>query len=277
MANQSQTSKRNGDPCPEGRCDGSGFIYHERNKASECDCRIKALNQRRFSKAMIPQEYEDSKLDNFNQYNDTTERMYKMAIAYLKDFASIRETKRNSIGIMAEYGEAAIKSAPLSQRRELKQKYNSYGLGKTHLETAMAKWIMHKIEVTDKNGDGVEYQRPIRVYYISDKDFMDEVMDAKRSDDTSDIQKILKPVYDADVLLWDDLGKSNWSEAKEKMYYAIINHFYKHRKPIIWSSNEDEHTLGEKIGYDAADRVLGMSMNYLIAVSGQSYRLKDNA
>ena len=68
------------------------------------------------------------------------------------------------------------------------------------------------------------------------------------------------------------LGKSKHTESREEMYYEIINERYKRKAPIIFSSNEDEYTLPEKIGFAAADRLLGMANHYLIEVEGESYR-----
>lgn len=50
------------------------------------------------------------------------------------------------------------------------------------------------------------------------------------------------------------------------MYYEIINERYQRKSPSIFSSNEDEYTLPEKIGFAAADRLLGMANDYLIEV-----------
>ena len=36
-------------------------------------------------------------------------------------------------------------------------------------------------------------------------------------------------------------------EAKENLYYQIIDYRYRHNLPILYSSNEDDETLGEKI------------------------------
>ena len=73
------------------------------------------------------------------------------------------------------------------------------------------------------------------------------------------------------MLVWDDLGKSKHTESREEMYYEIINERYKRKAPIIFSSNEDEYTLPEKLGLHA-DRLLGMANDYLIEVEGESYR-----
>ena len=75
--------------------------------------------------------------------------------------------------------------------------------------------------------------------------------------------------------MWDDLGKSKWSEVKENLYYQIIDYRYRHNLPILYSSNEDDETLGEKIGFAANSRLKGMSKDYMVAVEGEDYRRRS--
>lgn len=112
---------------------------------------------------------------------------------------------------------------------------------------------------------------------ISDVSFMDEMMNAKRlSDEGETFNSLLKGVMEADVLVWDDIGKSKPTEAKESLYYNIINERYKHQKPIVFSSNEDRGTLADRIGYAAASRLIGECGNYLLETKGEDWRLKKH-
>jgi DNA replication protein DnaC len=61
---------------------------------------------------------------------------------------------------------------------------------------------------------------------------------------------------------------------KEGLYYQIINERYLHKRPIIFSSNEDAGTLSEKIGYAASSRLTGMCGDRLYQVEGNDYRLR---
>ena len=64
--------------------------------------------------------------------------------------------------------------------------------------------------------------------------------------DDKKFNRLLHSAKQVEVLVWDDLGKSKWSEAKENLYYQIIDYRYRHNLPILYSSNEDDETLGEK-------------------------------
>lgn len=45
--------------------------------------------------------------------------------------------------------------------------------------------------------------------------------------------------------------------------------------PILYSSNEDNETLGEKIGFAANSRLQGMSKHYIVEIEGEDYREKE--
>ncbi len=69
------------------------------------------------------------------------------------------------------------------------------------------------------------------------------------NDEKKEFNRLLDHAKKVEILIWDDLGKSKWSEAKENLYYQIIDYRYRHNLPILYSSNEDDETLPEKIGY----------------------------
>lgn len=95
---------------------------------------------------------------------------------------------------------------------------------------------------------------------ISDVVLLDELMAAKQIRDGGlEANRILGSVIHAPILVWDDIGKSNPTDAKEKAYFHIINERYKAQRPILYSSNEDVETLEDRIGPGATSRLLGMS------------------
>lgn len=235
--------------------DDNGYEF-----AKECECKPMKVMRRRFKNSLIPDEFKESRFDNYNRTNDTQNVLYNGMIEYLKTFESVKKTKNNSLGFIAIFGEQRIKELNFKERAEVKRKHNSFGLGKTHLQAAAAKWLI-------KNSHGV--------LMISDAVFMDDLIQAKMArDEGEQLNKLLNSVKTVDVLIWDDIGKSKWSEAKESLYYQIINERYRNHKPIIFSSNEDDETLSEKIGYAAASRLFGMAKENLYAVEGTDYRVE---
>jgi DNA replication protein DnaC len=226
--------------------------------AKECECKPMKVMKRRFKNSLIPDEFKESRFDNYKRTNETQNVLYNGMVDYLKTFETVKKTKNNSLGFIAVFGEQRIKELSFKERAEVKRKHNSFGLGKTHLQAAAAKWLI-------KNGHPV--------LMISDAIFMDDLIQAKMND-SEKLNKLLNDVKTVDVLIWDDIGKSKWSEAKESLYYQIINERYRNHQPIIFSSNEDDETLSEKIGYAAASRLFGMARENLYAVEGTDYRVE---
>lgn len=137
--------------------------------------------------------------------------------------------------------------------------YNSFGLGKTHLQIGAAKELINR-------------GHPVLI--VSDVMLMDELAQARAADDGSaEFNRILRQVIQYDVLVWDDIGKSNPSEFKRSMYFQIINERYKARRPILFSSNEDMETLADRIGDGALSRLFGMARGRIYRVEGPDYRL----
>lgn len=236
--------------------------------ARPCHCRDRRAWKRRFNNAFIPEEFTNANFDNYERKATVQITMYQKTRDYLKQF-KIKELEdgskkkvipTNNFGLIAVFGEQRLKELPAADRPQVKQKHNNFGIGKTHLQVALAKKLI-------KDG--------FSVMIVSDVMFMEELMLAKKlNDEGESYNRLLNNVLSADVLVWDDIGKVNWTEARERMYYTIINERYRKQKPIIFNSNEDRGTLAEKIGYAAASRLLGQSEEFLLETEGSDWRLK---
>lgn len=244
-----------------------------------CHCVKQKSLQSRFKNALIPDEFKNARFDNYSIFDDTTKVLFDATKEYLSTFQKIIEdnTEHNSLGYIAVVGETRIRSMHGDARYTAKEKHNNFGLGKTHLQMAAAKWILNNVRLHDEIAPGKKsaFDRGCRVLCVSDITFMDDLTNARMAGDGGDtFNKLIESAVTADVLVWDDLGKAKWSESKEGLYYKIINERYMHQKPIIFSSNEDEGTLSEKVGYAAASRLFGMCGERLYAVEGKDYRLR---
>jgi len=242
-----------------------------------CHCVAKRGLVNRFQNALIPSEFQDARFDTYNQYDDTTTLLYESTVDYLKDFKAIIEGKNehNSLGFIAVLGETRIRVMQGEARYEAKDRHNNFGLGKTHLQMAAAKWILNNIKLRDEIAPGQysTFERGCRVLCISDITFMNDLTNARMMGDGGEtLNRLISDATNVDVLVWDDLGKTKWSESKEGFYYQIINERYNNKRPIIFSSNEDQGTLSEKIGYAASSRLFGMCGDRLYAVEGNDYR-----
>lgn len=241
-------------------CQDQEWIVDPENnwQAIPCSCMKQKRLQRRVKNALIPHEFEEARLNNYRVNSPM------IAKAYVLRFEEIKDQPQNSMGMIAEVGETQIKRvANLQERAELNSKYNSYGLGKTHLQIAIAKRLL---------------DLGYAVLCISDVIFMHDFTQSKRFDDRgATFDRLFHSAIQAEVLVWDDIGKSKYSEAKEELYYRIINERYKKRRPILFSSNEDELTLSEKIGEAAYSRLYSMAKDYFAKVKGMDYRVGRGA
>jgi len=271
--NLNETNKPGEDECPI--CNGTEFVFshfQERNGIKyeyekPCSCREKNSWKRRFKNALIPEEFTHANFENYERTNDMQQLMYDLAMNYLKTFPKDRDELKKvgaqNFGYIATIGEQRIRQLNPNERTEIKYKHNNFGIGKTHLQIAVAKQLI-------KLG--------FSVLVVSDVSFMDEMMNAKRmNDDGESYNGLLDVALNVDVLVWDDIGKAKPTEAKEGLYYNIINERYKKRKPIIFNSNEDKSTLADRIGYAANSRLLEKVTGdayHVLDTEGIDYRLK---
>jgi DNA replication protein DnaC len=228
----------------------------------DCRCVTKARMDRLFKESLIPDEFQEAQFINFRHDEPWQKDMYQAITDYLKDFESIKDGKSNSFGFIAVFGEQNIRNlSTLADKSQAKADHNNFGVGKTHLQVAAAKRLL-------KQG--------YSVLIVSDAVLMDELTQAKMMNDSGErLRQILNGAEQVDVLVWDDIGKAKPSEAKESLYYQIIDSRYRSRKPIIFSSNEDKATLAERIGYAAADRLInGMACDRCFDIEGPSQRGK---
>lgn len=253
-------------------CEDKEFIFYVDDEGysmgKPCSCRERKAWSRRFKNAFIPEEFTRANLDNYQQDSSVQKTMLQLTEAYL---AKYPESSRKlegmcNFGLIANIGEQLIRSLPDADRAKAKTKHNNFGVGKTHLQIALSKQLI---------------KRGFNVLVISDVSFMDEMMNARRMNDENEtFNGLLHGVMTADVLMWDDIGKARPTEAKEALYYNIINERYKKQKPIIFNSNEDRGTLADRIGYAASSRLIGNCYDaveekeYLLEVEGEDWRLK---
>ena len=246
-------------------CQDMGFIMFKENGyefARECSCQEVIKQRIRYKNATIPDEYENYTFKNFEKREDVHDLMLTKIVEYMKTFPEERteKVKGPSFGFIATFGEQRIKNiASPAERNQVKKQHNNYGIGKSHLTISAAKYLI-------KNG--------YRVVVVSDPVYIADLMNAKFIDDKKETyNNILASVTRyADIVVWDDLGKLAWTQAREDLYYLIFNELYKQGKPVIFSSNEDPETLADKIGQAAWSRLQGMCNGYLYPVEGIDQR-----
>ncbi|HEX8185023.1 MAG TPA: ATP-binding protein [Blastocatellia bacterium] len=137
------------------------------------------------------------------------------------------------------------------------------GVGKTHLAVAALKEIIKK---------------GIAGMFYDFRDLLKEIQDSYNPNTHTSELKILAPIFDADVLVLDELGASKPTEWVQETITHIINKRYNDKKVTIFTSNyldmsigsAYDETLTERVGVRLRSRLHEMCKHILM--EGDDYR-----
>jgi len=238
-------------------CNDTEFIILDNNTVGYCECRKQKELQRRIKSSTIDPANMKVAFENY-RIMPHNKKMYECVTEYAKNFDEIKGTQNNSLGFLAVVGEATIKAANMRERQQLMAEHNNFGLGKTHLQTALALDLIHC---------------GYTVLMVNDADVIAELRAAQFE---GEINNKIANMADVDLLIWDDLGKSKYTDWVQTQVYQIINQRYRSGLPIVFSSNEDSETLAEKVGGAAVSRLYSMCRGRWIESEGPDYRLGND-
>src|SRR5262249_25416354 len=142
----------------------------------------------------------------------------------------------------------------------------SCGVGKTHLAVAALKAL-----IKTKSVSGLFYDF---------RDLLKEIQDSYNPNTHNSELKILSPIFDAEVLVLDELGASKPTEWVQETMTHIINKRYLDKKITIFTSNYLDMTVGSAYDETLTDRVGVRIRSRLtemcrqILVEGDDYRGK---
>jgi DNA replication protein DnaC len=136
------------------------------------------------------------------------------------------------------------------------------GVGKTHLACAVLK------ELIRCGCSGLFYDF---------RDLLQEIKDSYNANTESSELKILRPIFDTDVLVLDELGASRPTEWVQDTITQIINARYLQKRVTLFTTNYldigaavSEETLTHRIGVRLRSRLKEMTRHILI--EGDDYR-----
>jgi len=139
------------------------------------------------------------------------------------------------------------------------------GVGKTHLAVAALK------ELINKGIGGLFYDF---------RDLLKEIQDSYNPNTHTSELRILAPVFEAEVLVLDELGASKPTEWVQETITHIINKRYNEKKVTIFTSNYLDIPIGSTYDESLTDRV-GVrlrsrlhEMCRLVPMEGDDYREK---
>jgi DNA replication protein DnaC len=231
------------DPCAY--CQDTGWEYVAGSGVKPCRCRATDRHAQLLRAARIPRRYEECSFDNYHPQGAPT----------MPNFLSQAYALRDSKHLVDEYPNLDIGLLFIGP----------CGVGKTHLATAIIKSLML--------GKGVN------CLFYDFRDLLKEIQDSYNPVSQSSELKVLEPVYEAEVLVLDELGASKPTDWVRDTMTQIINTRYNDRKVTIFTSNyldeittPGEETLTDRVGVRLRSRLHEMCK--VVQIRGDDYRLK---
>lgn len=224
----------------EPRCDkcfGTGMEVVAGKGARRCACRQGDLRRRLFEQARVPKRHHDCSLANYQPATDNASQMF----AFKQAYRLVREYPAIERGLLF--------AGPV-------------GVGKTHLAVAILRGL------AEKGMPGLFYE-----YGSLLKEIQGSYNPVSRTSEMS----VLAPVYEAEVLVLDELGASKPTEWVLDTMTHIVGRRYNDKKLTIFTTNytdERQNTAGEtlqdRVGARLRSRLYEMCSTVLI--DGEDYR-----
>jgi DNA replication protein DnaC len=208
--------------CPDGRCDGSGFIYDEETRrARDCSCRPRRIARRKARKlaGVIPKRYQGVSFDR----------------------APVTLIEPNVVRAVRAYVDGLADN--LAQGRGIWFQ-GDIGTGKTTLAMLISATAL-------RDGHSVAIYSLPRLLGLLRETFDDE--------SEASLSQLLDRLAAVELLHIDDLGAEQSSPWVLEQLYTIVNTRYEDGKAIVLTTNLDPATeLPEQIGERTVSRLTEM-------------------
>jgi DNA replication protein DnaC len=244
--------------CP--LCEGSGLQIVERpdgsRAARDCACRLERRAARMIARANVPRRYEHCSLESYETDFPSATRSLKHAHLAARRF---------------------VESYPLETRGTGLLLTGSIGVGKTHLAVGILQAL-----VQERGATGLFYDY---------RELLKQVQNSYNRQVNATELEVLAPVFEAEVLVLDELGASKPTDWVWDTVAHILNTRYNDRRTTIITTNypnaaplggnprEDgrfvrEETLGDRIGERMRSRLQEMCV--VVDMHGVDFRQTVN-
>jgi len=199
-------------------CEGTGLCIVEeggRQVARPCECRVARRVARMLEQAKIPKRYEDCTLDNFDTDFNGADKTLWAAHMRAKKFVEVYPVQTSDTGLMF---------------------VGSVGVGKTHLAVSVLRGL-----IVERGATGL---------FCDYRDLLKKVQDSYNPSVAATEMQVLRPVFEAEILVLDELGASKPSEWVWDTVAHILNTRYNEcRTTIITTNFADEAPLGAGVPF----------------------------
>jgi len=235
-------------------CGGSGLRVVQENGrqfAQDCVCRIERRALRMLGRAHIPRRYEHCSLENYETNFPSSHRTLGVAHLRAKKFVEGYPLETAGTGLLLT---------------------GSIGVGKTHLAVGILQAL-----VAERGATGLFYDY---------RDLLKQVQNSYNSQVRETELEILRPVFEAEVLVLDELGASKPTDWVWDTVAHILNTRYNDRRTTIITTNYvnagplamdsgsriREESLGDRIGERMRSRLQEMCV--VVEMQGEDFRQK---
>lgn len=242
-------------------CGGTGLRMEnqpERGRvAVRCDCQMDRVSSWALRQAQVPKRYEHCTLESYetkflNEDGSPADPSLAKALVKAKGFVGAYPADTDGKGLLL---------------------VGSIGVGKTHLAVGMLEAL-----VRDKGAIGL---------FCDYRDLLKQVQNSYSPQVSATEMDILRPVFEAEVLVLDELGASKPTEWVWDTVAHVLNTRYNDKRTTIFTTNYPnlasggaqhegnarlvrEETLGDRIGDRMRSRLLEMCAS--VEMRGQDMR-----
>jgi DNA replication protein DnaC len=229
-------------------CSGTGWELVEGKGARPCRCRLSEQLKLLLERARIPKRYEDCTFHNYDPQPlgiPTHEYNQSQRKALYDAQSFVREYPSIDFGLLF---------------------LGPCGVGKTHLAVATIKELILK--------------KGVPCLFYDFRDLLKEIQDSYNPISQNSELKVLSPVYEAEVLVLDELGASKPTDWVRDTMTQIINTRYNNKRLTIFTTNfsdyqvQQEEALVDRVGVRLRSRLYEMCK--VIELKGDDYRYKKS-
>ncbi len=223
-------------------CYGTGYEVIPGKGARRCECRTEGTRTRLQDGARIPRRYDACSLQNYYPAQGNGTQLKAFNYA----FRLVREYPAVDRGLLL---------------------IGPVGVGKTHLSVAILRGLMEK---------------GVPCMFSEFGSLLKKIQDSYNPISQNSEMRVLAPVYQAEVLVLDELGASKPTDWVRDTMMQIIGNRYNDRKLTIFTTNyldtrrlPTDETLEDRIGVRLRSRLYEMCKT--VVIDGEDHRKRFDA